>query len=74
MISYNKSIEMRIHYLNESDARNQKKELHLRSPKYHDSRIPNPMEINIPGTDTWITVDAVFLKEACDKLMKLQQI
>lgn len=74
MLAYNKAIEMRIQYLNEGDARNQKKELHLRSPKYHDTRIQNPMEIQIPNTDTWITVDAVFLKEACDKLLKLQEI
>jgi len=74
MITYSKTLNMSIYYLDEGDSRNQKKELHLRSPKFFDNRIQNALEIKVPGTDKWITVDAHYMKEACEKLLALQKI
>jgi len=74
MITYTKSIEMGIYYFGEGDSKKSKKILNLRSPKFMDTRISNPIEINIPGTDEWITVDAYYMREACDKLLAFQKI
>lgn len=73
MISWEKELKMRIKYLTASSRRNASTELHLRYVQ-HDDRINNPMEINIPGTDDWITVDAEFLKKACDKALDMRRI
>ena len=73
MISWNKELNMRIKYLKDTDKRNSKSELHIRYVQ-HDNRISNPMEIQLPGTDKWITVDAEALRTACNKTIQMKGI
>lgn len=73
MISYSKEIKMKIHYKDKLNLKAKPfKELNLSSIFYCESKINNAMIIKID--DKEIVVDAYWLREACEKVIKLNEI
>lgn len=73
MISYIKSMSMKIRYANKDSKRNSALELELEYVS-HDNRIPNPIKIKFPNSDEYIIVDAEYMREACSKVIEMRKI
>ena len=73
MISWNKSMNMRIRYHTSNSRRNSNMELRMEYVM-NDDRISHPMKIILPSETDVITVDAEAMKRACEKILALEKI
>lgn len=75
MISYSKKIEMKINYKDyedREDKRKKMKELHLKASTFTVNGLEQTMEITLD--EKTILVSAKWLKEACEKAIKIHSI
>jgi len=73
MISWNKTMDMRIRYHTSSSRRNSNTELRMESIM-HDDRISHPMKLILPSDTDVIIIDAEAMKAACEKVLALEKI
>ena len=79
MITWTNELNIRINYIDQSDSNNKKvkaKELLLTAGTKikHTTMRSLMLRIEIPGTDLHILVDPYYMKEACEKAIKLRDI
>lgn len=75
MISYSKKIEMKINYKDYEDGedkRKKMKELHLKASSFTVEGLEQTIEITLD--EKTILVSAKWLKEACEKAIKIHSI